>query len=207
MNKNSLLNKKTFIFLMLVLLIIICGGVIFSINYKKSIVINGKEDFFRSGPDCLFSDFENLDRKICGQRIKEEIYKESTHSELSEIVEENFKNYPDLAGYYLPKNFIDSIDYLDIDKDGQDEKVVYYSCHGCNALPRNVDIIKDGRIIFSAKGGNLSVKENKELFPGFILSDSGLVLLKSEGYTMIKFKQNISSDYIPYEEYDVKYTE
>lgn len=200
------INKKSiYILVITILLIALCLTITLLIKDRKT-----KDGYtpntiseinpVRTEMDCLFTDYENLDRKICGQKQESEI-----KSNYPEYVKDSFKKYPDLAGYYLPKNFIDTVESLDIDKDGQSEKIVYYTCPGCNAPSRNVDIIKDSRIIFSAKGGNLKIKNNSEDFPGFILSDSGLVLLKMEGYTEIKFKLNTENEYNPYEEKDIKY--
>lgn len=199
-------NKKSIYFSIIIfLLLALCWSLATQIRDKRNINNYTSEntnetDPHRAHPDCFFSDFDNLDRKVCGQRLESEI-----KSEWPELIKENFKNYPDLAGYYLPKNFIDDIGLLDVDKDGKGEKIVYYTCPGCNAPSRNIDIIKDDRIIFSAHGGNLSLEANNENFPGFILSDSGLVLLRAEGYTKIKFKLNDDGEYFPYEEDDIKY--
>jgi hypothetical protein len=200
------INKKSvYVLIIAILIIALCATIILLIKDKnklKSYTSNTTNEISstRTSVDCLFSDYDNLDRKICGQRLESEI-----KSNYPEYVKDNFKKYPDLAGYYLPKNFVDNIMFLDVDKDGQDEKIVYYSPPGGNAPSRNIDIIKNDRIIFSAHGGNLNIENNNEIFPGFILSDSGLVLLKLEGYTEIKFRLNADDEYIPYEEKDTKY--
>ena len=171
--------------------------------------IGEKKSDFRTDSDCLFTEYENIDRKICGQRTIKEVKEiESLKADNGlrlESIDDNFNKYPELAGYYLPKNIIDSTSTLDIDKDGKSEELIYYSCPGCNAPSRNVDVIKNGRIIFSAQGGNLEVKTNNENTPGFILSDSGLVLARPEGYTEVKFKLNFDNEYYPYEEKDVRF--
>jgi hypothetical protein len=181
-------------------------------NKQKVILIDsqGEGGNLRTTPNFLFNDYENLDRKMSGQRTIEEIKaKEALKNDNGirvELITENFSKFPELAGYYLPINIIDATSSLDIDKDGKLEELVYYSCPGCNAPSRNVDIIKDGRIIFSAHGGSLELKNNNEDKPGFVLSDVGLVLPRPEGYTEIKFRLNSDSEYVPYEERDIRYS-
>lgn len=199
------INKKIIYILVVFILLIFAYSTIILTRCKKAInnynpEITSQITQTRNSAGSLFSDYENLNHKIYGQKQESEIV-----SDRQDYVEDNFKKYPDLAGYYLPDNFIDNVDYLDIDKDGQNEKLVYYSCPGCNAPSRNVDIIKNDRIIFSAQGGNLNIKNNYEGFPGFILYGSGLVLLRGEGYSKIKFKLTSDGKYIPYEENEIKY--
>lgn len=158
----------------------------------------------RETPDTLFTDYENLDRKFCGLKLKREIDQLKFEGEIDNVSIKNYKDFPDYAGYYVPKNLVDSVANIDIDNDKKLETVVYYTCRGCNAPSRAVDIIKDNKIIFTAKGGNLEIKTIKNE-AGFILNTSGLALSMNDGYTVVKFKKSDSGEFNTISEEDIKY--
>jgi len=45
--------------------------------------------------------------------------------------------------------------YFDTDDDGDEENILMYSCQGCNAPPREMAIIDDGKLVFFYEGANL----------------------------------------------------
>lgn len=145
------------------------------------------------------SGFINLDRKLCSPKSAAEIAKLNDAK-----ATENYKQFPQYAGYYLPKNYVVSVNSVDVDNDKKDEIVVSYTCPFCNAPPRGLDIIKNNKIIFTAQGGNLELKPIKGE-NSFYLNVSGLTIPRSQGYTAIKFQANETGEYQPVSEDDIKY--
>ena len=194
---------------MIVLLALLIGGYFakaYPVN-KNQIAAAKKETaavVVQSSSDISYSDYENLDRKFCGLKTKAEIQKLKLNGESDKYSIKNYHDFPQYAGYYVPKNLVDLVDKIDIDNDKKAETIVYYSCRGCNAPSRNMDIIKDGRVIFSAKGGNMSIKQIKGEV-GFVLSTISATLSRQEGYTKVTFKLNEYNEYNPVSQEDVRY--
>ena len=46
--------------------------------------------------------------------------------------------------------------YFDTDGDGKEENIILYSCYLCNAPPRELAIIDDGKMVFFYEGGQLN---------------------------------------------------
>jgi hypothetical protein len=113
---------------------------------------------------------------------------------------QNYTDFPDWAPYYLPLNTVDAVDTVDIDMDGKKETMVYYSCRGCNGTPRSLDIIIDGRIIFTADGSNLKLSSlDGEI--GFYINNE---IIPREGmYTKIKFLADEDGNYYVKSEQDI----
>jgi hypothetical protein len=116
--------------------------------------------------------------------------------------EEMVRAFPALAPHYLPHNLIHEIEEIDVTGDGVPEKIVYYSCFGCNAPARNVDIISGNKLIFSAQGGNLSV-QSLQGEAGFDLST--LLYPRGSGYTVVTFKMNDEGEFHSVREEDFYY--
>lgn len=105
----------------------------------------------------------------------------------------------DMAIHYSPLYNIDEIVNLDVTNDGKPEKIVLYSCVGCNSPSRNMDIIKDNVLIFSAEGGQLKI-EGIEKQAGFLLNTT---MIPRNGYTRITFKQNSAGEFTTTQEEDI----
>lgn len=110
-------------------------------------------------------------------------------------------DFSKFAAHYLPNQQIHWIDEVDVTADGAPEYIVYHSCFGCNATPRNVDIISGSQLIFSAQGGQLSVSP-MEAEAGFQLSTA---MVPRQGYTIIDFKLNHENEFVSVREEDFYY--
>lgn len=116
--------------------------------------------------------------------------------------EEMLQKFTSLAPHYLPYNLINSVEEFDVTGDKVPEKIIFYSCFGCNAPSRNVDIISGSKLIFSAEGANLTLKplENNS---GFELSN--LLMPRGAGYTVITFIPNSDGEFHSVKEEDIYY--
>jgi len=150
----------------------------------------------RTVPDVEFGEYKNVDRKLAGPRTYQEI------AVLNDtVLNKNYLEFPKWAGYYLPLNTIDAVVAIDIDNDEIQETVIYYSCRGCNAPPRSLDIVKDGRIIFTADGANLSLTPLTDK-KGFNL-ETKTIPRNYGDFTRVKFLFNSDSELFPYSEEDI----
>jgi len=183
-----------------ILLVILVAVFAYNKSDKKSVVENFNQEevkTYRESPDVGYSEFKNLDRKLAGPRTYKEI------EALDDPVRsQNYADFPDWAPYYLPLNTVDGVDTVDIDMDGKKETIVYYSCRGCNGTPRSLDIIIDGRIIFTADGSSL------KLLPldgevGFYIDNP--IIPRDDRYTRIKFLADEDGIYYVKSEEDLKY--
>ncbi|MCA9365269.1 hypothetical protein KC723_00050 [Candidatus Kaiserbacteria bacterium] len=150
----------------------------------------------RFKPDILFDDYRNSDRYLAGARTLSEI------SEAHITITESYEKFPNWAGYYAPLSVIHNVKEIDIDNDGNYEQIIYYSCIGCNTLPRNIDIIKDNRIIFTAEGGQLGFANVDDL-SGFVIYSA--LLPRGTGERKIQFRQSSSGEYHPESEEEIYY--
>lgn len=150
-------------------------------------------EMYREVPNVLYDDYRNSDRYLAGPRTLTEIVNRN-----NDVFISNYKSFPNLAGYYAPLYVIDRTDRVDIDKDGKDEDIVFYSCLGCNALSRAVDIIKENRIIFTAEGAQLQLLplENEIGFELRTTSSS----LQNRMETKLKFLMNQDKEYYVFSE-------
>jgi len=176
-------------------------------NSVKEIIKNGEQKAsstsIREIPYIQFNNYKNLDRILPRKKTKEEIIKTANKKEIY-LEMEFYDKFPNYSGYYLPIYIIGDIEKIDINNDNIQETIIYYSCYGDNALPRNLDIIKDNKIIFSAEGGNLSLEPiNND--SGFYIKNSGLTMPRYNGYTKTKFILNDSSNFYAISETDIKY--
>jgi len=181
-----------------ILLVILVAVFAYNKLDKKSVVENLNQEevkTYRESPDVGYSEFKNLDRKLAGARTYKEI------EVLGDPVRsQNYIDFPDWAPYYLPLNTIDGVDTIDIDMDGKKENIVYYSCRGCNGTPRSLDIIKDGRIIFTADGSNLKLLSlDSEI--GFYIDNP--IIPRDGRYTRIKFIADKDGNYYVKSEQDI----
>lgn len=186
--------------LVIILLVILVAVFAYNESDKKSVVENFNQEeikTYRESPDVGYSEFKNLDRKLAGPRTYKEI----------EVLDDpvrtkNYTDFPDWAPYYLPLNTVDGVDTVDIDMDGKKETIVYYSCRGCNGTPRSLDIIIDGRIIFTADGSNLKLLSlDSEI--GFYIDNP--IIPRDGRYTRIKFIADEEGNYYVKSEEDLKY--
>ena len=184
----------------IILLVILLAVFAYNKLDKKIVVENFNQEelkTYRESPDVGYSEFKNLDRKLAGPRTYKEI------EALDDPVRsQNYTDFPDWAPYYLPLNTIDGVDTLDIDMDGKKETIVYYSCRGCNGTPRSLDIIIDGRIIFTADGSSLKLTPlDREI--GFYINND--IIPRDGSYTKIKFIADEDGIYYVKSEEDLKY--
>ena len=143
--------------------------------------------------------FANVDRRLCGAKSAAEIKKLNDSASW-----DNFQKFPEFAGYYLPNNLVTGVERKDIDNDKQEETIIYYTCPHCNAPPRGLDVVKGGKVVFTAQGGNLEIKPVAGE-SAFLLNVSGLTISRDQGYTTIKFQKNEAGEFRPVTEDDVKY--
>jgi len=181
-----------------ILLVILVAVFAYNKLDKKSVVENLNQEevkTYRESPDVGYSEFKNLDRKLAGPRTYKEI------EALDDPVRsQNYTDFPDWAPYYLPLNTVDAVDTVDIDMDGKKETMVYYSCRGCNGTPRSLDIIIDGRIIFTADGSNLKLLSlDSEI--GFYIDNP--IIPRDGRYTRIKFIADKDGNYYVKSEQDI----
>lgn len=173
-------------------------------NVDNTISKSSSTPAHREVPDIIFDSYKNLYKKLGGFWTKSEVYRMKSENEPDKLSINNYNKFPEYAGYYVPKEFIDWVDKIDIDNDKKLETIIYHSCRGCNARPRGVDVIKNGVIIFTADGGSLKL-ESLNNKPGFTIHASGLVLLRAEGFTRITFLQGEDGEFYPDFEDDIKY--
>lgn len=155
------------------------------------------ETSYRSLWDENFNDYRNLKKKFIPTNEKE------IKNLNDNLLLENYNEFGKLTLYYLPDYLIDAIEYKDIDQDSTKETIIFYSCRGCNALSRQMDIIKDNEIIFTAEGGNLSLESLKKE-KGFYLNTS-IVPRGLNMHTRVKFIKNIDGEFHPQSEDVVEY--
>ena len=197
---KSIRFKKSVI----ILLVILVAVFAYNKSDKKDVVENFNQDevkTYRVSPDVGYSDYKNLDRKLAGPRTYQEISKLTSLN--VDVLTRNYLDFPDWAPYYIPLSTVDGVDTVDIDMDGKKETVVYYSCRGCNGTPRSLDIIKDGRIIFTADGSNLKLTPlDSEI--GFYIDNP--IIPREDRYTRIKFLADEGGSYYVKSEEDLRYT-
>jgi hypothetical protein len=116
------------------------------------------------------------------------------------MINEMYQRFPDWAGYYTPTSTVHDVQNVDIDNDGIDEHVIYYSCLGCNAPARNIDIVKDNKIIFTVEGGNLRL-ENVENEDGFHIFTT--MIPRGTGDIKVTFEKTTYGEYHPVEEEEI----
>ena len=155
------------------------------------------EDVVRHGPDVRFSDYRNSDRYLAGARSLDEF--DNPHPAVVEM----YERFPDWAGFYAPLFVVHTVDEVDFTNDGEKEYLVAYSCVGCNAPPRAIDIVKDNRVIFTAEGGLLSVRSVDE--SKFILTTAGHP--RGEQYIHITFEYHNTGRFVTRKEEVVTYSD
>jgi len=184
----------------LLVVVVFVGALMYFTNYyRKSIDIqpeNNPEQINRVIPDVTFNEYKNQERRFSGSKTYEQILTLN-----DDRATRNYLEFPKWAGFYLPLYTIDGVEEMDIDNDEKKEQIIYYSCSGCNAPPRSLDIIKDMTIIFTANGASLELKPltNEK---GFYL-ETAIIPRDSGAITRVKFLTNDDGKLYPFSEEDV----
>lgn len=133
-----------------------------------------------------FDNYQNKNTYLHSTVLLEEI------NQPHPMIIEMYNKFPDWAGHYAPESVIHDVSQVDINNDGQIENVIYYSCVGCNAPARNIDIEKDNQIIFTVEGGELAF-ENIEYVGSFCIYTA--LIPRGTGEKKIEFVGGADGNY------------
>lgn len=105
----------------------------------------------------------------------------------SKLLEENRVKYGDFIKMYWPDYLVNSVSKFDVDGDGVPEQIAHMLPPGVNGKGSRVDIVKDGKIIFTYSGYYSRI-EQAETNNGFYLFwTSGEQFDNMAGETKVKY--------------------
>lgn len=124
------------------------------------------------------------------------------------VVEANYKKYGQLSLYYLPEDYIVSVNEFDVDNDGINEQIVMHNFVGsADGGSYSTDILKNYKIIFSTTEDNSRIIEadnNNGFYIEWNNSKYGYPRCCEDGFTRTRFVYK-DNKFIPVYEQEVRY--
>ncbi|MDP3758678.1 MAG: hypothetical protein Q8Q86_03070 [Candidatus Daviesbacteria bacterium] len=142
----------------------IIWGSIKSDNVEEFESASLDKDAFQTYPksDITLGGYSNSVRDLPFTMQTEDLFKKDRFANDS-IIQENYREYGQLALRYLPVNFVSSKKELDVNSDGRVETIITLAGVG-SAAGRTLfaDIIKDNKVIFRASDDEEKIDKSKK---------------------------------------------